>query len=107
MKLVKCMKCSDGFFLYFDERRCLCGATRGAYEANGVTAWISGPAVSLAIGNGSFHRAVQEMLALRDSTKDTAPREDYIKVAQITHAWVRPNSGPGNPHTREENDGRP
>lgn len=101
MKAVKCSNCSDGFFLDFEERRCKCGATRGAYDDNGCTAWLKGPGISIAIGNGAFRRAVQEMVRLKEVTKDTAGREAYIQTGQISHAWVRPNSGPGNPHTRE------
>lgn len=102
MKAVKCAVCSDGFFLHYEERRCVCGKTRGAYDQNGATAWVSGPAISIGIGNGSFHRAVQEMKMLQEVTGDKADRSAYIETGRISHAWVRPNSGPGNPHTRTE-----
>lgn len=104
MKLAICSECRDGFFLSYERRSCHCGLTWGQYDSNGATAVIGGPAVSVALGNGSVRVAEQEMVALRESTSNTADRAAYLLNARIEYAWIRPNSGPGNPHTREGKD---
>lgn len=99
MKLIFCRKCKDVFKLTRKEsRECTCGAVRGRYldRSNAV---VSPNAVSIAIGNGSLKKAIAQMEKLRGNSKNTATRDDYKKLAKISRAWVRPNDGPGNPHT--------
>lgn len=99
MKLVKCPHCADGFFLHLQMRSCLCGRTKGRY-LNDEQAEVSEGAISIAIGNGSLETAVQDMRQLERNSAGLAHRDQYIEHARIWYAWVRPNSGNGNPHTR-------
>lgn len=99
MKLIFCRKCKDVIKLTRKEsRECNCGAVRGRY-LNRSDAAVSRNAVSIAIGNGSLQKAIARMEKLRGKSKNTATRDDYKKLARISRAWVRPNDGPGNPHT--------
>jgi len=98
MKLLYCIKCSDLFKLVRAEMRsCTCGKTRGRY-LNKSDAEISGDAVSIAIGNGSLRDAIGRM-RWWEAHRPESSRGDYKVFSSVT-AWVRPNSGPGNPHTR-------
>ena len=98
MKLIVCLECADVFQLRVsDMRYCDCGACSGMYNADRTTAVVSGPAISLAIGNGSLINAIYK---LKQSGMDK-DRDWYIDECKVTHCWVRPNSGPGNPHTTE------
>lgn len=101
MKLLLCKDCYDVFKLDYEMRQCKCGKVKGRY-LDGRMAEVSKDGVSIALGNGSVELAYGQMLGHRDGTGDKAPREDYYKPGQgkIEYAWVRPNSGPGNPHTR-------
>lgn len=99
MKLVLCQECWDVFKLAKKMRKCECGKVKGRYIDNSE-AEVSGNAISLALGNGSLEVAIGNMMVLKHSTKDTADREDYIDSARIQYAWVRPNGGKGNPHTK-------
>lgn len=100
MKLLLCADCWDVFKLAVGKmRKCSCGKVKGRYLDN-LTAEVSENAISLAIGNGSLATAISSMLYLKTKTKDKATRDDYIRHARIEYAWVRPNSGDGNPHTK-------
>ena len=100
MKLMFCEVCGDGFFLRRQMRRCSCGRVRGRY-VDDLYAEVSGKGVSIGIGNGSLQRAIDEIR--RHEVAGTIPtdtRTDGCKmVGHIKFAWVRPNTGPYNPHT--------
>lgn len=99
MKLILCPECMSVFNLTMDKfKTCECGKCKGRY----IDEWqaeVSECAISLAIGNGSLTRAIYEMEELKKSTNDKAKRNEYIKEAAMI-AWVRPNTGKGNPHTK-------
>lgn len=60
-----------------------------------VNAEVSGPCLSLAIGNGSLVQAIVNLVNIGvEQDRDT-----YKEQCQFL-AWVRPNLGPGNPHCR-------
>lgn len=99
MKLLLCPECSDVFKLDFEMRKCKCGKIKGRYIDN-VLAEVSKEAISIAIGNGSVEQAWRNMILLKDKSKNKANRSDYINKAKIEYAWVRPNDGAGNPHTK-------
>lgn len=90
MKLIYCKNCHDLFSLRFIDRECECGASKGAYKTPEF-AWVSGPCVSVAIGNGSLQDAISILQRLQDN------RAFYPVMC-----WVRPNSGPANPRTEEK-----
>lgn len=101
MKLAYCTVCGDGFFLRYELRQCECGRVKGRY-INDVEAEVSPSAVSIAIGNGSLRKAIGGARGFQETMaeKDVEPSRDaYIEQGRIWHAWVRPNSGRGNPHT--------
>lgn len=105
MKLLLCAACFDVFKLTTGElRQCKCGKVKGKYDDNGATAVTTDNefTINLALGNGSVQQAIWEMREHRAATKNKAPRSDYYQPGQgkIDYAWVRPNNGPGNPHTR-------
>jgi hypothetical protein len=58
MKLLNCLACRDVVLLLSgEERRCLCGRSRGRYTEGGVVAKYSGPARILGIRNLDYERA--------------------------------------------------
>lgn len=99
MKLIYCEHCHDVVKLTLQMRFCMCGRVFGQY-LNNVEAEVSKTAVSLAIGNGSLDEAVKNMRAFQESHGDELNREGYQHVGKIDYAWVRPNEGQGNPHTK-------
>lgn len=99
MKLMYCPSCYDVVQLRRKYRTCECGRVSGRY-INNIEAEISADAISIAIGNGSFLQAIENMRELRAATNDQANRKDYQRFAQIEYAWVRPNEGLGNPHCK-------
>lgn len=97
MKLLYCPDCRDVFKLVRSEvRRCKCGKVEGRY-LNRRNATVSANAVSLVIGNGSIQDAIGRMRWLK-AKRPKSTRGDYKFFSSVT-AWVRPNSGPGNPRT--------
>lgn len=100
MKLIICPQCSSVFNLEVGKmKECSCGACRGRY-INEYEAEVTEGCISLTIGNGSLINAINDMRSIKHSTSDKADRRDYIEGARISHAWIRPNTGPGNPHTK-------
>lgn len=102
MKLLLCENCWDVFKLTRDEmRQCKCGKVKGRYITNSL-AEVSANAVSIALGNGSVEQAIENMREHQKETDDLGDRSSYYEETngQIVYAWVRPNSGPGNPHTK-------
>jgi hypothetical protein len=107
MKVLYCEKCGDLFKLMRKElRHCKCGRVKGKYRTRKY-ALVSDHAVSIKIPNGSIKEAIRKMQRLKKhkpKSKDT----DYKEYSAIP-AWVRPNNGPGNPHTeplKEQTDTR-
>lgn len=99
MKLLYCTNCHDLFKLVRKKiRRCKCGRVRGRY-LNKKDAEISPNAISVAIGNGSLLDAIGRMKWWHERRRKSV-RGDY-KVFSGVVAWVRPNFGPGNPHSHE------
>lgn len=99
MKLVLCVECFDVFKLDYEMRTCKCKRVKGRYIDN-VMAEVSENAISIGLGNGAVANAIYAMNALYQNSDGQADRRDYIDTAPIVAAWVRPNEGPGNPHTR-------
>lgn len=101
MKLLFCPRCWDVIKLKEKQMRsCECGYVYGRYLTNEL-AEVSDIAISIAIGNGSLINAIDDMKRHSKSTDGNADREEYYQEGngKISHAWVRPNSGKGNPHT--------
>ncbi len=95
MKLLFCTKCHDVFKLPMKEfKTCECGACKGRYTDN-IKSEVSGPCLSLAIGNGSLVNAMRRLVILGNKED----RHKYIEECRLV-AWVRPNEGPGNPHSK-------
>jgi len=100
MKVVYCTKCGDLFKLTRHEtRRCRCSHSRvkGRYRKGGRHADISRNAISIAIDNKSLKAAIERM-QWWEKHRPKSVRADYKTFSGID-AWVRPNSGPGNPHS--------
>lgn len=106
MKLIYCPFCLDIFNLSFKRKTCSCGKCYGEY-VNNVQAQVSADSISLGLGNGAFNKAILIFYRLR-STLNQEDREFWQKTCHINYFWVRPNEGPGNPHTHvikeKEND---
>lgn len=105
MKLLLCLNCFDVFKLTRKNmRQCECGKVKGRYDDNGATAETTDNeyTVNLALGNGSVQRAIVQMRMHQLASKNKAVRSEYYEPGQgkIEYAWIRPNTGPGNPHTR-------
>lgn len=67
MKLLLCLKCDDVFSLRTERvRKCLCKASSGGYEADGLSAFYKGPALMLGFANSTFTHAVREQLVKCD-----------------------------------------
>lgn len=97
MKLIFCPECHDLVRLWIGvERSCICGKVSGRYIDN-TNAEVSKSAISVAIGNGSLQDAVYTLLRNKDLP---ILREDWKPLAPV-EVWLRPNSGVGNPHTKE------
>jgi len=100
VKALYCMTCETLFRLTRKEMRmCKCGKVRGRYLKDGRHAEVSQNAdtISIAIENRSFKTAIKRMRR-REKHRPESTREDY-KIRSSIVAWVRPNSGPGNPHS--------
>lgn len=93
MKLLMCRVCGDIFNLSYQLKQCSCGKVKGLY-VNSRDAEVNGEGFSLAIGNGALENALRAVL-----TSEEGSREDFIEKGKITHCWVRPHTGLGNPHT--------
>lgn len=58
MKLLYCTECKDVFRMFFEERSCFCGKTKGNYIDN-LNAVFSGPAIPLGFHNTFFYNALE------------------------------------------------
>lgn len=99
MKVIYCEKCGDLFKLTRKElRECKCNRdkVKGKYRTK-KHAEVSDNAVSIKIPNGSIKKAIRRMQRLKRD-KPKSKDKDYKAHSPIP-AWVRPNFGPGNPHT--------
>lgn len=104
MKLLYCPTCGDVFSLDLHLKQCKCGRSKGLY-VNNRDAEVTSGAISVAIGNGSMMQAVARVIYRNGDSLD---RTQWQEEGKITHAWVRPNQGPGNPHTKvNDNLGKP
>lgn len=105
MKLLYCPTCQDAFKLSMELRQCACGLVKGHY-LNNVVAETNGKGIDIAIGNGSLQNAIEDMGQLFVTTRGEADRDEYYKdgYGRISHAWVRPSTGNGNPHTTINKD---
>ena len=90
------------FKLNREMRSCSCGKIKGRY-LNDLEAEVSKEAISVAIGNGSFFNTIKEM-EIQHVLVTTADREFYMENCKIEFAWLRPNEGPGNPHSKVISD---
>lgn len=101
MKLLYCLDCEDVFKLSFEVKTCKCKKVQGRY-INRSEAEVSENGISIAIGNGSLDAAIADMQEHFANTKGKATRSEYQEIGKggISHAWVRPNTGAGNPHSR-------
>ena len=108
MKLLFCELCFDVFKLDYEQRSCKCGNVTGRYVDN-TYAETNGKGYSLAIGNGSLMSSLVKLNMLKEREKRSDgkvnyDRDTYIEDCKIHYAWVRPNDGEGNPHTKVVND---
>lgn len=101
MKLLYCPDCKAIFTLSFENKSCDCGLVEGKY-LNRIDAETNGKGISLAIGNGSFERAFARMLypQIDHFSDDSSLDRNFYKNECSFLAWVRPNDGAGNPHTK-------
>lgn len=78
-----------------------CGRIKGRY-INDSEVEVSPEAICIAISNDDLAQAIAEMRQHQFLTDNTAGRYDYWQTHQgrIELAWVRPNSGSGNIHSR-------
>jgi hypothetical protein len=82
MKLLFCPDCHDAHELIPDEwRMCLCGASGGQYNADGMTATIGGRARVFGVGNTFFN----ELYPLLGAEAKKMVRQKYF--GQETDAW--------------------
>ena len=82
MKLLFCPDCHDAHELIPDEwRMCLCGASGGQYNADGMTATIGGRARVFGVGNTFFN----ELYPLLGPDGKKIVRQKYF--GQETDAW--------------------
>ena len=104
MKLLYCPACADVFSLDLHLKQCKCGRSKGLY-VDAVNAEVTSGAISVAIGNGSMMQAVSRVVGRKDGPLD---RQAWQEEGKLNFAWVRPNEGPGNPHTKvNDNLGKP
>ena len=98
MKLVYCPFCEDLFRLFEEKelRLCRCGKSGGRY-INNEEAVVLKDSISIGLGNGDLAFALGALYHYKDKHLD---RREWIEKGRIKSVWVRPNSGPGNPHTK-------
>ena len=101
MKLILCPACWDVFKLAVGKlRKCECGRCTGRYLDDGHRAEVNGKGISIAIGNGALEKAIYRMKAVKKEAARKGTKVDkdtFIEHSLISHAWVRPNTGSGNP----------
>jgi len=98
MKLLMCTRCSDVFKLSrYETRSCRCGLVKGRYDNNGLDAVSNGKGISLAINNFSL------MDAMARIDLSTCTYDDFREMCKV-ECWVRPNSGPGNPRSKVDEE---
>jgi hypothetical protein len=102
MKILYCKKCKDLFKLTRDEvRKCKCKGSKvhGRYLKDGHEAKTSEnkATISIAIDNHSLKAAIKRMRWWKEHRHEST-REDYKTFSSLV-AYVRPNSGRGNPNS--------
>lgn len=97
MKLLFCDYCGDIFNLNLTLKQCSCGRVKGYYLPDGNGAVVNGKGRSLAIGNGSFHNALQGKAQFEYTNTHRTTGKPLTLCTFL--AWVRPNTGGSNPNT--------
>jgi hypothetical protein len=99
MKVLYCKKCKSLVRLRRGKiRKCECGEVWGRYLDKRYAVHSKNEnTISMAIANESFNAAIKRMLWW-EKNRPKSTREDYKAISSVA-AWVRPNSGPGNPHS--------
>jgi len=104
MKILYCKACQDLFKLTRTEKRsCKCNEDKvwGRYCADGKYAKTSlnEKTISIVITNPSLKSAIKKMQR-QEKHKRESTRDDYKRVSGLV-AYVRPNSGHGNPRSNK------
>lgn len=99
MKLLYCPSCGDIFNLQRYTKTCTCGKVVGRY-VNSQDAEVNGEGVSLAIGNGSFDKAIFMAIAHPEQGDIRRLGGEWIQRPGAFMAWARPHEGEANPHTK-------
>jgi hypothetical protein len=101
VKILYCEKCESLVKLTRKKiRSCECGKIVGRYLGKSqAEIFLGAPAISIVISTPSF-KAARKRLKWTQKHRRKSSREDYKSIGSVV-AWIRPNSGPGNPHTRE------
>lgn len=102
MKLLYCETCGDIFNLRLRRMKsCSCGKVKGMY-VNNWEAISNGEGHSIAIGNGSFTKALYQKCIMEDTMEGKNgeyDRQKYLEDCRVEYCWIRPNDGNGNPHS--------
>jgi len=105
MKVLYCKKCKSLVRLTRRKRECECGRVWGRYLDNRYAEHSENEnTISMAIANESFKAAIKRM-RWWEKNRPKSNREDYKAISSIV-AWVRPNSGQGNPHSNKRKSRR-
>lgn len=101
MKVLYCKKCKSLVRLTRRKmRKCECGEVWGQYLNRRYAEHSKNAStISIAIANESFNAAIKRMQWWQRKRPESN-REDYKAISSIV-AWVRPNSGRGNPHSNK------
>ena len=97
MKVLYCPDCHDLVILVDVLRTCRCKKVQGRY-INDTYAETNGEGIAMAFGTGDFNTAVMAIL----QAPQTHNRKWYQDNCRLKWVWMRPSTGPGNPHTRVE-----
>jgi hypothetical protein len=101
MKVLYCRRCKSLVRLTRAEvRKCKCGRVQGQYlDKRHAEHSENADTISIAIANDSLAAAIKRM-QWWEKHRPESTREDYKAISNIV-ACVRPNSGPGNPHSNK------
>lgn len=85
MKLLNCETCGSIRSLHIGEPTvCLCGASKGQYERDGINAWHSGPSKLLGISNTSFLKAsIEDKLVPKTIAGSAGYRFDAFFIPDV------------------------
>lgn len=92
MKLLKCNVCWDVFNLVSKRIKvCSCGNSAGAYKADSLNAWYSGPCEMLGIANHSFHQALMKNSVMPPGEDDLGIKFDAFIIPEKAPTVSRSN----------------